>query len=262
MKLDSLLRGLSTATNELNKSTEKLASGKRINRAADDAAGLAIVSQLVSDEKVQRQASSNIDYGKSVSEVQDAALSSISDISQRRAELAAQASNGTLSDSQRASLDAEYQSLGQEADRIVASTEFNGVNPLQNEVNLQVGGTSGSDSQIALGSTPSSVLSGSGGSLLSASSAQAALDSAISKIADVSEARGTNGAAVSRLDYAQNAAESNATEKAAARSRIEDADIAETVARRVSSEIQQNQTTALLAQAQQLNRQNAAILLK
>jgi flagellin len=262
MKLDSLLRGLSTATNELNKSTEKLSSGKRINRAADDAAGLAIVSQLVSDEKVQRQASSNIDYGKSVSEVQDAALSSISDISQRRAELAAQASNGTLSDSQRASLDAEYQSLGQEADRIVASTEFNGVNPLENEVNLQVGGNSSSDSQIALGSTPSSVLSGSGGSLLSASSAQAALDSAISKIADVSEARGTNGAAVSRLDYAQNAAESNATEKAAARSRIEDADIAETVARRVSSEIQQNQTTALLAQAQQLNRQNAAILLK
>ena len=262
MKLDSLISSLSKATNELTKSTEKLGSGKRINRAADDAAGLAIVSQLVSDEKVQRQASSNIDYGKSVSDVQDAALSSISDISQRRAELAAQASNGTLSDSQRSALDAEYQSLGQEADRIVASTEFNGVNPLKNEVNLQVGGTSGSDLQIALGATPASVLSGSGGNLLSTSSAQAALDSATSKIGQVSEARGSNGASASRLEYAQDAAESNALEKASARSRIEDADIAETVARRVASEIQQNATAALLAQAGQLNRQNAAVLLK
>ena len=116
-------RNLNSALREINKSSEKLSSGKRINKASDDPAGLAIAVSLASDAAVYKQASNNVNYGQSLISIQDGALQQIGDIGARMKELSTEAANGTYSDSQRAALDQEYQALSAEAQRISASTE-------------------------------------------------------------------------------------------------------------------------------------------
>lgn len=257
MAVDSLRSGfspltstsLNKASKDLSESSNRLSSGKRINKAADDAAGLAIANALLAEEATSRVASRNINDGRSIADIQDAAVSSISDISVRQAELAAQAANGTLSDDQRQALNNEYQQLGQEAQRIAATSEFNGVNVFSSGVSLQVGNNSQSTSQISLSGADTAALTGGIGDILTADAAKSALDSANSRINTAATTRGELGSSVSRLDYAQANVENSIVAVAGARSRIEDADVADEVAKRTSASIRQQTSTAIAAQA-------------
>lgn len=248
LKLNNSIR---SASNDLTKSFEKLSSGKRINKAADDAAGLAIVSALEADIKTNLQAARNAVDGISIADIADSALGQVSDITVRQQELAAQSANGTLSDDQRAALDAEYQALEQEKGRILSSTEFNGVNVFSGGT-LQVGNDSSANSQISLPSVDTaSVLSAQ--SIATQGGAQAAIDSLNSVSSAVGALRGQVGAAVSRVEAAEQNARSEAVAAEAAASRIRDVDVAEESAKLTASRIRQQSSVALQAQAGNIN---------
>lgn len=122
------LRGhLDRALTERSESIERLASGRRINRSSDDAAGLSVVSSLKSDARIFTRAIQNLNDGISLIAVAEGAVRSLSEISTRQVELAEQSANGVYGSSQRRALDQEAQSLKAEYDRILASTRFNGV---------------------------------------------------------------------------------------------------------------------------------------
>ncbi len=143
-------RNLGDATAQLSKSMERLSSGLRINRASDDAAGLAISETLKSSSRVYSTAIRNVNDGLSYLNITDGALAELSNITSRHLELAEQAANGTYSRVQRQALDAEADALVKEFNRIVKTTEFNGTKVLDVEdssglVRIQAGyGVTGS----------------------------------------------------------------------------------------------------------------------
>lgn len=241
-------RSLNSALNDKAKSFNKLSSGSRITSAADDAAGLAIVAALEADVKTSTQAVRNINDGVSAAQIADGALSQVSDLYSRNAELAAQAANGTVSDQQRASLDQEYQQNLQEIDRISQTTQFNGQPLLSggDAISLQVGSDSSSNSQISIAlqtvaTTPSSISSQAG--------AQSALDSSKQSIEGIAAQRGQIGAAVNRLDSAQSNNLSKIEGEQAAASRIRDVDFAEETAKLTANSIRAQAGLAVQAQA-------------
>ena len=253
--VDGIKRNLLRKTEDLNKSNERLASGKRINKASDDAAGLGIALALAADTVQLTQASRNISDGGSLAAIREGVYSSLSNISTRQAELATQASNGTLSDAQRASLNQEFQALSEEANRIVASTTFNGQQVADSSVTIQAGTGSDANSQIqlvspALGETVAALLPL---DISSQDSARSALTQVQSFLENVSQSQGQLGAESSRLEVANNNVLSRREATQAAESRIRDVDYAEEVSRRVAADIGQQTTTALFAQAQKLN---------
>jgi flagellin len=135
-------RHLTKSSTEFSKSMEKLSSGLRINRAGDDAAGLAISEGLKSDIRALDQASRNAADGISLVQTAEGALDEVSSILLRMKELAEQSLNGTLSDTDRGYLNAEFSALSSEIDRISDGVDFNGVKLLDGSgdtVNIQVG---------------------------------------------------------------------------------------------------------------------------
>ena len=147
-------RNLGRVTQNLSKVSERLASGKRINSASDDAAGLAIASSLEKDQRLATTAIRNINDGLSIVAVTTSALDSQKTIISRMMELAAQSANGVYSANQREALQTEYISLMDEFDRIAESTEFNGVKLLRNKdgntIQLQTGITGAASSLLNL----------------------------------------------------------------------------------------------------------------
>lgn len=259
MAQDSLTvrRFLDDSSRKLSDLFNKASSGKRINKAADDAAGLAIASQLASDEKLYSQANRNIADSQSALQVADGANEQLTNISTRMSELAAQASNGTLSDTQRQSLDQEFQALKQEAQRIQETTTFNGQNVLTNSFTSQAGIDSSANSQISVSGSTASVPSA---SLTSQASAQAALETVSSFRDSVAQARGNAGAVDARLSVA---AENNSIAKenvAAARSRIEDADIGEVAAGLQNESTRQKIASKVFKQAADEDKKNLLLL--
>jgi len=255
-----VLKSLNRTQEQLQRSFEKLSSGKRINRASDDAAGLAIANALATDAVVLRQGTRNAADAQSALEISDSALSQISDINSRLQELAVQASNGTLSDEQRSALNTEYQELSQEIQRIGETTEFNGIKLLNgSEVSVQVGTDSSSGSQISTEGADISSLAQSvtAQALNSVEGARAAID-ALSKFASsVNSSRGDIGATSARLQSASNSNEEQRINSIEAESRIRDADVAQSVAENVTLKIQQRQAAALGAQ---INIQSSRVL--
>lgn len=134
-------RFLDRSTSALSSLNEKLSSGQRINRASDDAAGLAIADRLQSDARLSSVAIRNVNDGLSALNIMESALQSQIDVMTRLEELATQSANGTLSNQQRSSLNREYQALIKESGRIGATAKFNNVNLLQ---------SFGKDAQIVL----------------------------------------------------------------------------------------------------------------
>lgn len=145
-------RRLNDGTSELGKIFERLASGQRINRASDDAAGLAVADKLRTDGRLYTQSIANINDGISAINVLDGSLEQRGGILQRLTELAEQASNGSFSTSQRGSLGDEYRELLREMARIRESTNFNGLDLLDpnSRINLQVGINGGTNSRLSL----------------------------------------------------------------------------------------------------------------
>jgi flagellin len=157
-------RRLADGTAALSKSFERLSSGLRINRASDDAAGLAIADRLKADTHISRTAIRNTNDAISVINIIDSVLASQQTILARMSELAEQAANGVYTYQQRKSLDGEYQSLIREFDRAAESTEFNGQKLLRDsakgEVSFQVGISGESASLLAVAKANSHSLSG------------------------------------------------------------------------------------------------------
>jgi len=253
----SSIKGLNSTLNintqNIESSFKKLSSGKRINSAADDPAGLAVAEKLLSEAKLYEQASQNAGYSQLAGNIAQGALSQVSDITTRMSELATQAANGTLSDDQRSSLNNEYQSLRQEIDRISATTEFNGVQVLSGESQVsQVGIDSSGNSQI---SSPSVSLSTSGvaAGIGTIDQARAAIESVKTLTQNVTDTAGQIGAYTNRLAISE---QNNLVAKEnvlAAESRIRDVDYAAEVANYTKAAVLQKANQAMSAQANKLS---------
>ena len=243
----SLAKILQNQTNNLQNNFKKLSSGLRVNSASDDAAGLAVATELLTSARIDDQGSRNISDALSATNIADGAISSASDITSRLNELATQASNGTLSASQRSSLNTEYQALASELDRISQTTQFNGVQLLggNTEIGVQAGQ---SGLSIKFPGVSSSGL-GLASNLSSQESARAALDESKAAVEALAQARGDIGSSVARLDTAYENIRSSSVASKSAASQILDADFAEVSSKLAASKIGQQASVAINAQA-------------
>jgi flagellin len=253
----SAQRNLQKATNSLLKNFEHLSTGRRIARASDDAAGLAIATRLGAQVRSLNQASRNANDGISLVQTAEGSLDEISNVLTRARELAIESANGTLSGTDKDALQAEFASLLIQVDQIASSTNFNGIdllNTASNVITLQVGAgtTAGTDTvDVTLSSVLASDLSIDTldiGSTGDASAAITALDSAIDVI---STERSNLGAAQNTLQGTISALEIRSENLAAARSRILDVDVANETAELTKNNILQQAALSVLAQANQ-----------
>ena len=246
-------RNLYNNTVQFNKSMEKLSSGLRINRAGDDAAGLAISESLKSDIRALNQASRNAADGVSLVQTAEGALNEVSSILLRMKELAEQSLTGTVSDTERGYLNAEYTALQNEINRIAGAAEFNGVALLDGtlDVDIQVGiGTAAADQinvaqATAMTTTGLAVTTGVD-TAANASTAMGEIDAAIETVSGV---RGDFGAVQNRLESSIRNISNMSENLSAANSRIRDVDIATETTKMVSYQILQQAGVSILAQA-------------
>jgi len=260
-------RALNLSQNSMQTSLERLSSGLRINRAKDDAAGLAISERIGAQVRGLEQANRNGLDGISLMQTAEGALDEIGNMLQRMRELAVQSLNGTVSDKDKASLNDEYQELKTEIGRVLSSTEFNGVNLLGNEdsINLQIGFRAGASYQltVSLFNMWSRTLSNGGlQSLLSAApasgigsgtgSAAAILGRLDTAIDNITQKRADFGAKQNRIESTLRNNANVIENQSAARSRIRDADFARETANLTRTQILQQAGTAMLAQANQI----------
>jgi len=261
-------RRLNMATDSLSAVYERLSSGQRINKAADDAAGLAIADSLRANQRVATVAIRNANDGISTVGIADGALSQIGDVLSRLAELSEQSANGVFSTTQRSALQNEFTALGSEIERIAVTTTFNGVKLLSgtSNITLQVGFDSASTSQITINNVQGTLaalgLATSGSSVLNysisgativdgQSASRAALDAINAAIGSLASTRGTLGAAESRLRVSINNLSVARETFASAESRIRDADVASDAAELTRLGILQQAGASVLAQANQ-----------
>jgi len=261
-------RRLGVATDALSKTYERLSSGQRINRASDDAAGLAIADSLKATARIASVGIRNANDGISTIAIADSALGEIGNVLSRLAELSQQSANGVFSANQRSALQNEFTALSSEIERIAVTTEFNGVKLLSggNELVLQVGFNSGSTSRISFqgvqGTLASLGLAVVGVSSLSyslngvtitegQSASRIALDAVNSAISSLAATRGVLGATESRLQVAINNLSVARENFLSAESRIRDVDVASEAAELTRLGILQQAGASVLAQANQ-----------
>lgn len=256
-------RILGQNNDRLAQSVERIASGIRINRGADDAAGLAISEALRSDIRALRQGIRNANDGISLINVTEGALNEQSSILIRLRELASQAATGTVGSTERATIQLEFNSLRNEINRISATTEFNGQKLIDgslsssatNQIQIQIGLDSTANSrinlntEINLGAITASSLSIDVLSVTTAAAALTTLDSINSAIATVTAARGSVGAVQNRLVRSISSQAITVENLQAAESAIRDADIAEEVALLTRNQILVQTATAAVGQA-------------
>ena len=243
-------RQLTATSLMLGRSMEKLSSGLRINRAADDAAGLAISEKMRGQIRGLVQAERNALDGVSLVQSAEGALNEVHAIIQRVRELAVQYNNGTLSTGDRAAITAEIVQLSAEATRIVTNMQFNGINVLQSTtpITFQVGANAGETIVVTgsnLGGTYfDSVFVGT----FTSGADISAVDTALSSIADV---RATFGAVQNRLEHTIANVATYHENLAAAESRIRDTDMAMEMTTFTKLQILQQSGVAMLGQANQ-----------
>jgi flagellin len=236
-----------------SKSLEKLSSGLRINRAGDDAAGLAISEKMRSQIRGLGQASRNAQDGISLIQTAEGALSETHSILQRMNELATQASNGTLGTTDRNAIQSEITQLNDEVDRISTSTKFNGTALLSatSTVTLQIGYENNQTLDIALTQVDAASLTINTVDVTSAASAQAAMTDIQAAIDAVSTQRANLGAYQNRLEHTINNLSTASENMSAAESRIRDVDMASEMMNFTKNNILTQAATAMLAQANQ-----------
>jgi flagellin len=247
---------------------ERLSTGKRINSASDDAAGLAIASRMSSQVKGLEQAARNANDAISMTQTVEGAGKEILNILTRMKELAVQAGSGTYSDTDRDAMDLEYQQLEAEILRIETNTKWNGQALLDgaDTVAVQIGAGSGQTMSLSFGDWTTT---GNGGvfsvqlssydlqSTSNAATAMTNLDTAITK---ASEELAKYGSYTNRLEYAADNLSNIAANTDASRSRIEDADYAKETSELAKTQIIAQAGTAMLAQANQIKQTVLALL--
>lgn len=258
-------RMLGITTNAQAKSTEKLSSGYKVNRAADDAAGLAISEKMRRQIKGLTQASANAQDGISCVQTAEGALAEVHDMLQRMNTLAVQASNDTMTSADRGYLDSEVQALISEIDRVASTTTFNEQNLLDGSFtgkNLQVGAEAGQFIAISISAMNSSGIGISKVSISGASNtgAQTAISTIKAALASVSKMRSDLGAVQNRLEHTIKNLDNVVENTTAAESQIRDTDMATEMVRYSNNQILAQAGTSMLSQANQAN-QNVLSLL-
>ena len=257
------LLGVNSA--RLAQSVERISSGIRINKASDDAAGLAISEGLRSDIRALRQAVRNANDGVSLINVTEGALNEQAGILIRLRELASQAATGTVSSTERATIQLEFSALRNEVDRIAATTEFNGQKLVDgslassitstSQIFIQIGINSSADSrinlneQVDLEAMTSTGLSIHELSVTSAAGALSALSQMDTSITQITAGRGKIGAVQNRLQKSIANLSVGIENLTAADSQIRDADLAHEVAMLTRNQILVQASTAMVGQA-------------
>lgn len=245
-------RQLGISTNVLSKSTEKLSSGYRINRAADDAAGLSISEKMRSQIRGLNKASSNAQDGISAIQTAEGALNEAHSILQRMNELATQAANDTNTTVDRNAIQSEINALTSEVSRIASTTQFNTQNLLDgtfSSKNLQVGALNGQKIAIDIDTMNAAALSVHAlcvSTFAEAGKAMSAVQKAIEK---VSKQRSSLGALQNRLEHTVNNLDNVAENTQTAESRIRDTDMASEMVQYSATSIIQQAGQSMLAQA-------------
>jgi flagellin len=259
------LRALNSSLKELSTTFTKLTSGMRINKAADDAAGLAVASNLSTSARLESQALRNAGDAQSALSVADGAVSQIQGMNERRMELAMQSANGTYSSEQRAAMQAEYQQLGEEIQRTAETTEFNGTKLLNGEsLSIQVGITNSPDASLSVGGLD--IGSAFAASAASDISTQAGAQAALATTQDFSKSVSSQrteyiGSAQSRLSSLENTITNSREATIGAYSRITDAYIADESANLTMQSIRAQAGVAVLAQSKNINSLAVGMLL-
>ena len=255
-------RQMGTVSSAMSKSTEKLSSGYKINRAADDAAGLSISEKMRSQIRGLNKAASNAQDGISLVQVAEGALNETHSILQRMNELATQAANDTNTSVDRSAIQQELNQLTSEIDRIQSTTQFNSMNLLDGtfsskQLKLQVGALSGQSIGVSIAKMSASKLSlvGTDGKVslkVSAfSSAGAAMKTIQAAIKTVSDTRSKLGAIQNRLEHTINNLNTTSENTQAAESRIRDTDMASEMVEYSKNNILAQAGQSMLSQANQ-----------
>lgn len=252
-------RNLSATQGGLAKSLEKLSSGFRVNRAADDAAGLGISEGLRSQVRGNGQAVRNAQDGISLVQTAEGALNEVHDMLQRMRVLAVQGANGTNSDKNKGSINEELTALSEEIGRISKVTDFNGLKMLDGttkEVVFQVGANATEDDTIKVAGQDISKYKDDLDEKITAAkdnaSYQALITALDEKITDASTKRGSFGAVQNRFEHTINNLNVAVENLAASESRIRDTDMAAEMMQFTRGQILSQAGTAMLAQANQV----------
>lgn len=258
-------RNLSATQSALATSVQRLSTGLRVNSAKDDAAGLAIAERMNTQVRGMNVAIRNANDAISLAQTAEGALSKINDMGQRMRELAVQSANATNSESDRASLDAEFQALSAEIKRNLDGTSFNGTKLFAAlaTMTFQVGANNVATDQIAVvttnltaDTTMTGILGGGGGAaaadIKTVDKSRDALTKLDTMLATVNSKRAEFGATQNRFEAVIQTLQVSAENQTAARSRIMDADFASETAALTRSQVLQQAGTAMLSQANSL----------
>lgn len=254
--VNNIVASLNTNTLKTDESMKRLSTGQRINSAKDDAAGLAIATRMQTNLKSMKVAERNAGDGLSLAEAADAAVGQVTDIMSRMKELATQAANGTNGNDDRAKLNTEFQELAKEVTRTIAGADFNGQKVLAGDAGAKefIVGAASTDTitvtTIDL-SANADITAVTGGAVDTAAAAKTAMDNITTAMDTLTEQRALYGATMSRFESAQAGLTSQSGALDSARSRIMDTDYATEMASMQRTQVLQQASTAMLAQANQ-----------
>ncbi|MBT0668494.1 flagellin FliC [Novosphingobium profundi] len=255
------------ANKMLGISMERLSTGKRINSAKDDAAGLAISTSMTSQIRGMSQGVRNANDGISLAQTADGALSEVTNMLQRVRELAIQSASATYQDSDRTAMQQEVTALTDQIDDILTQTTFNG-NTLFSTTSgsdvtfdIQTGANSGETVTLTATSIDGTKIDATALDVSTSTLASTTLDNIDDALLDVNATRASLGAGQNRLESAVNNLTSTVTNLSDARSRIEDADYAVETTQMAKAQILSQASTAMIAQANQAQ-QNVMSLLR
>ena len=252
-------RNLSSNASNGQKNLEKLSSGYRINRSADDAAGLAISEQMRSKINGLDQATSNANDAIGLIQTAEGALTETHSMLQRMVTLATQSANGTYNSTARTAIGEEVKALKEELNRIASTTDYNGVKPLaatatatsQLKIQVQIGPTKEETLDIATTNMNASKLGVKNISVSTVSKANSAITTINSAINKVSTHRAKLGASQNRLEHTINNLKTTNENMTAAESRIRDTDMAKEMAAFTKNNILNQAAQSMLSQANQ-----------
>ena len=250
----SAARHITSAQNGIDNATSRLSSGRRINSAKDDAAGLAISDRMNSQVRGLNQAIRNANDGISLAQTADGALSESTGILQRMRDLAVQASNGIYNDQDRQAMNAEFSQLKSELDRVAEETTFNGQNILDGSfagAEFQVGANEGQSVEMEIIGATQVDLGTSALDVELSENAQSAIGAIDEAIGKVSEIRGNLSSMQNRFESTISNLGNVSENIAASDSRISDADIAKEVSNMLRNRVLQQSGVAVQAQANQ-----------
>ena len=255
------------ATKMLGTAMERLSSGKRINSAKDDAAGLAISTSMTAQVRGMNQAIRNANDGIALAQTADSGLEEVTNMLQRVRELAVQSKSGTYQSADRTNLQAEVTQLTSQISDILDNSKFNGVTLFSKTagsdltVTIQAGANSGGTIALTVKGIDGTKVSASALDVTDVTKSGTTIDNVDAALTSVTASRSTLGAAQSRLDSAVNNLTGNVTNLSDARSRILDADYAAETTALAKAQILSQASTAMLSQANQ-SQQNVLSLLR